>query len=102
VSVTRHAAPDAGVVNLQATPIDGAVATADPRALLVTFWSGSPGCHGLHHVDVEEAPDAVTVRVTTGVHPTFNICTQEVLRYAAEVRLAAPLDDRPIIDATTR
>ena len=99
VPVTIFAAPEPGLLNLQPTAIDQAIVTADPRVLLVTFWSGSPGCYGLQHVEVQEETDEVRVRVITGTRPTVSVCTQEAVRYAAEVTLAEPLGARPVINA---
>jgi hypothetical protein len=97
--VLPYLAPEAGLLNLQATPIGEVLATADPQVLMATFDAGNVGCHGLQHVEVGEQPDAVRLRVITGSRPTLNICTEEIRTYATEVRLAAPLDGRPIVDA---
>lgn len=73
-----------------------------PGTLLVTFWSGVEDCYGLDRVEVEEAPEAVTVTLFEGRVPGPRVCIEIALLKGVEVALDAPLGDRPLRDGAAK
>jgi hypothetical protein len=101
--------PDAGAQLVEPTPgmadvrshiSDHVVVSDDGRSVTVFFWSGVEPCYVLDHVDVDEAPDAVTITLFEG-HDTSDgdvACIDIALLKKVVVRLDAPVGDRSIVD----
>ena len=79
------------------------VAEVAPQDLLVEYVGGSPGCGDPHRVEVSETEDEVVlaahVVVRHGTRLTAS-CDDEGVPMLQTVRLAAPLGDRVVRDAT--
>jgi hypothetical protein len=89
--------PQAGLIDVRAQPWDAARAMND-RTLLVAFYSGVHECYGVDRVDVEYAPQEVTVTLFIGRTGGNKICIEIAEYQAVKVRLDEPLDGRKIVD----
>lgn len=76
----------------------------DDRTHLVTFWGGVAPCFVVDHVDVEEAPEQVTITVFAGSAPEAEgqACIELAKHMAVEVTLDEPLGDREVVDGGER
>jgi hypothetical protein len=72
----------------------------DERGLTVAFWGGVAPCFGVDHADVRESEEAVVVTLYAGSDPAApNVaCIEIAVSLAVDVRLSAPLGDRPVLD----
>ncbi|MFB6396214.1 hypothetical protein [Polymorphospora lycopeni] len=85
-------APPAGLVTVQdLSDVDGSQ---------ITFRLGIGACDTDPKPFVEEFDDAVVVSGTV-TRPTAGACTDQLLFEPVTVTLAAPLGDRPVLDAVT-
>jgi hypothetical protein len=101
-------APGPSVGTLQVEPRDGLVDVrphawdraepTGPRTVRVEFYGGVEECEGLARVDVDEAPDRVTITLFTGRVPTAEVCIEIAVLKAVMVTLDAPLGERALVD----
>jgi len=79
------------------------VAELDDRDLLVQYVGGSPGCGDPNRVEVQETKDEVTVAASVVVRHGTRLsasCDDEGVPMLQTVRLAEPLGDRVVRDAS--
>lgn len=93
--------PREGLVQVRATPwTDVSPVDASQRVLRVTWSGGNVACDGLDRVEVEEHEDEVVVTVFTGLDPSADTCTLELVATSTTVELSAPLGPRSILDGS--
>jgi hypothetical protein len=92
--------PRPGMAEVRPYGFEAAAPAADGRSLRITFWGGVEPCFVLDRVDVDEAPDAVTVTLYAGSDPgARDVACIEIAKYmAVDVPLAAPLGTRRVRD----
>mgnify|MGYP001101453744 CR=1 FL=1 len=90
--------PVGGTVDPHKVPWTGAVPGPGGDTLRVTWWSGVEPCHVLDRVEVTEGTDTVTVTLWEGTTDPGAACIAVALEKFTEVRLAAPLGDRKVVD----
>ena len=88
------------VVNERPLPIDCMHGIANRRIRVGFTLAGGPDCHVLHRVDLVESADAVEVTLIGGTldDPAAGACPAGDRMAVTEVDLAAPLDDRILLD----
>ena len=100
---------DAEVVVTQAAGADGEPIPIDcmhriaNRRIRVGFTlPAGPDCHVLRRVELAESADAVSVTLIGGVNddPAAGACPDEPRMAVTEVDLAAPLDERVLLDGS--
>lgn len=84
----------------QPIPIDCMHRVANRRIRVGFTLPGGPDCHVLRRVQLAESADAVVVTVIGAVNddPTAGACPEAARIAVTEVDLAAPLDDRVLLD----
>ena len=89
-----------GIVNERPIPIDCMHGIANRRIRVGFTMAGGPDCHILHRVDLVESADAVEVTLIGGTldDPTAGACPAGDRIAVTEVDLAAPLNDRILLD----
>ena len=89
-------------VDEQPIPIDCMHRIANRRIRIGFTLPGGPDCHILRRVDLSESADAVAVTLIGAVNddPAAGACPDEPRMAVTEVDLAAPLDDRVLLDGT--
>lgn len=94
--------PTPGLDGVVPTALDSAVALPSDK-VEVRFYGGVEGCHGVDHIEVEEAAESVTVTVFTGTPPeaAARACIEIAEFQAVIVALASPLAGRAIVDGST-
>ncbi|MFA5889815.1 MAG: hypothetical protein WDA27_02495 [Actinomycetota bacterium] len=93
----RLAEPDPQLVRPHAVPLKGVAWARDRTALEVIFERGQP--EGLHHIEVVEGADRVTITVYLGTRPQGNRLVHPVLiRERAFIELQNPPAGRAIAD----
>jgi hypothetical protein len=73
----------------------------DDKTLTFSFYMGVESCYSLDHVQVDETDTTVTVTIFTGTNPDLapdTACIEIAELRSVEVDLAAPLDDREVVD----
>ena len=101
--------PDAGAQLVEPTPgmadvrshiFDHVAVSDDGSSVTVYFWSGVEPCYVLDHVDVDEAPDTVTITLFEGHDTTAGdvACIDIALLKKVVVELDGPVGDRSIVD----
>jgi hypothetical protein len=88
------------VVNERPITIDCMHGIANRRIRVGFTLAGGPDCHVLHRVDLVESADAVEVTLIGGTldDPAAGACPTGDRIAVTEVDLAAPLDDRILLD----
>jgi hypothetical protein len=89
-----------GGVNERPIPIDCMHGIANRRIRVGFTMPGGPDCHVLHRVELVESADAVEVTLigATVDDPTAGACPTGSWIAVTEVDLAAPLEDRVLLD----
>lgn len=92
---------DPALVNAHPTRVEGWSRTDRDDAVAVHFTSGTPECYGAH-AEVTEAPDSVTVALSTGTRADAvnRACIMIALSGTLEVPLQTPLGDRQVLSAS--
>lgn len=92
---------DPALVNAHPTRVESWSRTGRDDAVAVHFTSGTPECYGAH-AEVTEAPDSVTVALSTGTRADAvnRACIMIALSGTLEVPLQAPLGDRQVLSAS--
>ncbi len=92
--------PRPGMADVRPVPWESAHPTPDRRHLRIVFWSGVEPCNVLDHVEIEYAPDEITVTLFEGSDPEQPdvACIEVALRKVVRVALDEPIDGRPITD----
>lgn len=89
-----------GGVGERPIPTD-CIGQIENRRLRVGFFlPAGPDCHVLQRVDVVESADAVLLTLIVAVNddPSAGACPEERQRVVTEIDLAAPVDDRALLD----
>jgi hypothetical protein len=73
-----------------------------PRTVRIFFWGGPEPCDVLDSVQVQYFPRQVRVTLYSGNDPEFGqvVCPAIAIYKAVDVRLAEPLNGRPVVDGT--
>ncbi len=84
----------------QALPIDCMQQIANRRLRLGFVLPAGPSCHVLGRVELTESADAVSVALFSAVNddPNAGACPEEPQMVVTEIDLAAPVDDRRLLD----
>ena len=84
----------------QALPIDCMQQIANRRLRLGFELPAGPSCHVLGRVELTESADAVSVALFSAVNddPNAGACPEEPQMVVTEIDLAAPVDDRRLLD----
>jgi hypothetical protein len=87
----------------QAIAIDCLDQIKNRRLRVGFFLPTGPDCHVLRRVELVESAEAVAITLIGGVDdsPTAGACPEEPRRVVTEVDLAAPLDDRALLDGSS-
>jgi hypothetical protein len=91
-----------GFDSIRPAAVTRVAATAE-RDLLVEYVGGSPGCGDPLRVDVSESDDEVVVAATVAVRHGTRLgasCDDQGIAMLQSVRLAQPLGDRSVRDAS--
>jgi hypothetical protein len=89
------------MVEVRATTWERIDVGSDGRTLTVHFVGGVAPCYVLDRVDVDEAPDTVTVTLFQGHDPNADgACIDIGVYYSTEITLAEPLGDRVLVDGS--
>lgn len=93
-------AADAGGVEEQPLPIDCIEQIANRRLRIGFSLPAGPTCHVLGRVELIESADAVSITLIGAVNddPNAGACPEEAQMVVTEVDLAAPVDDRRLLD----
>ena len=91
-----------GGVSERPIPIDCMHRIANRRIRIGFTLPGGPDCHVLRRVELAESADAVVVTLIGAVNddPLAGACPEEPRLAVTEVDLAAPLDDRLLLDGS--
>lgn len=73
-----------------------------PRNVRIFFWGGPDPCDVLDSVQVQYFPRQVRVTLYSGNDPAYGqvVCPAIAIYKAVDVRLAEPLNGRPVVDGT--
>ena len=84
----------------QPIPIDCMHRIGNRRIRIGFTLPGGPDCHVLRRVELAESADAVVVTIIGAIHddPAAGACPEEPRMAVTEADLAAPLDDRVLLD----
>jgi hypothetical protein len=76
----------------------------DRRLRVGFFLPAGPDCYVLQRVDLAESADAVSITLIVAVNddPSAGACPEERQRVITEIDLAAPLDDRVLLDGASQ
>jgi hypothetical protein len=91
-----------GGVGEQPISID-CIGQIENRRLRVGFFlPAGPDCHVLQRVDLAESADAVSITLIAAVNDDLSAgaCQEERQRVVTEIDLAAPVDDRELLDGS--
>jgi hypothetical protein len=93
-------APRPGMANVRPHAFARFRPHPDERGLTVAFWGGVAPCFAVDHVEVRENEETVVVTLYAGSDPAApNVaCIEIAISLAVDVRLSAPLGDRPVLD----
>jgi hypothetical protein len=89
--------PRPGLVDVRPHPWDR-FEVVDPRTLRLEFYGGVEECEGVDRVEVDQAPDTVTVTLFTGRVPTAEVCIEIAVLKRIDVELSTPLAGRDVVD----
>ena len=83
-------------------PVDCMHRIADRRVRVGFTLPGGPDCHLLSRVELVESADAVAITVIGAVDddPAAGACPDDARIAVTEIDLAAPLDDRVLLDGS--
>lgn len=91
-----------GGVEPRAIPIE-CIRRIDERRIRIGFFMpAGPSCHRLSSVEVVEGADAVSITLIASPddNPAAGACPEEALRSTTEIDLAAPVEDRTLLDGS--
>ena len=83
-------------------PIDCMHQIANRRVRVGFTLPAGPSCHLLRRVELLESADAVSITLFAAVDddPAAGACPDEPRRVVTEIDLAAPVDDRTLLDGS--
>lgn len=93
-----------GGVEELALPIDCIEQIANRRLRIGFRLPAGPACHVLSRVELLESADAVSITLIGAVDddPNAGACPDEAQMVVTEIDLAAPVDDRQLLDGSVR
>jgi hypothetical protein len=89
-------------VDERTVPIDCIEGIADRRVRVGFTLPAGPSCHLLQRVELVESADAVSITLFAAVDddPAAGVCPEEPRQVVTEIDLAAPIDDRVLLDGS--
>ena len=95
-------AAQAGAVGEETLPIDCIEQIANRRLRIGFSLPAGPTCHVLGRVELVESVDAISITLVGAVNddPNAGACPEEARMVVTEVDLAAPVDDRRLLDGS--
>lgn len=96
-------AAQAGGVQEQTLPVECIEQIANRRLRIGFSLPAGPTCHLLSGVELLESADAVSITLIGAVNddPNAGACPEEAEMVVTEVDLAAPVDDRRLLDGSS-
>lgn len=84
-------------------PIECIHQIANRRVRVGFVLPAGPTCHVLRRVELVESADAVSITLFGAVHddPAAGACPDEERQVVTEIDLAAPIDERVLMDGST-
>jgi len=94
-------APRGDAVDPSPTTVESAEVSDSGMTLF--YWGGVEACYVLDRVEVDEAPDTVTVTLYTGTNPDNPgaACVAMAQYFSTTIELRAPLGSRALVDGAT-
>jgi hypothetical protein len=92
----------AGGSDVRAIPIDCMHQISDRRLRVGFTMPAGPACHHFDHVEIVESADAVAITLYVAVNedPNAGACADAPRVVVTEIDLAAPVDDRVLLDGS--
>jgi hypothetical protein len=92
----------AGGTDAQPVPIDCMHRVSNRRMRVGFTMPAGPACYQFDHVEIVESADAVaiTLFVAANEDPNVGACSEEPRVAVTEIDLAAPVDDRVLLDGS--
>jgi len=91
-------------VDEQPLPIECMHQIANRRVRIGLILPGGPSCHLLGRVELVESADAISITLFSAVDddPAAGACPEEPRQVVTEIDVAAPVDDRALLDGSRR
>ena len=99
----RSVAARAGASQEEPLSIECIEQIANRRVRVGFVLPGGPSCHVLGRVELVESADAVSITLFSAVNddPNAGACPEEPEMVVTELDLAAPVDDRQLLDGAS-